>query len=147
MRASPTHFQVNLCLNPNSIRKRYPHLVFCIAALKVDLEDHFLEFECMTLQFYARSHALICARSKTAFAAPHSTSSPHLAQTERVRLTRFFFALPDSNTSPRVTISVLGRVVVSQMGIVHVPLRPLNMFAPLCSHMCLYRCKCHARMP
>ena len=32
-----------------------------------------------------------------------------------------FFALPDSNTSPRVTISVLGHVVVSQMGIVQVP--------------------------
>ena len=32
-----------------------------------------------------------------------------------------FFALPDSNTSLRVTISVLGRVVVSQMGIVQVP--------------------------
>ena len=32
-----------------------------------------------------------------------------------------FFALPDSNTSQRVTISVLGHVVVSQMGIVQVP--------------------------
>ena len=32
-----------------------------------------------------------------------------------------FFALPDSNTPPRVTISVLGHVVVSQMGIVQVP--------------------------
>ena len=29
--------------------------------------------------------------------------------------------MPDSNTSPRVTISVLGHVVVSQMGIVQVP--------------------------
>ena len=85
-------------------------------------------------QFYAHSHALICARSKTAFSAPHSTSSPHLAQTERVRLTRFF-ALPDSNTSPRVTISVWGHVVVSQIGIVQVPyatatvkyVRALNM--------------------
>ena len=74
----------------------------------------------MTSQFYARSHALICTCPKTAFSAPHSTSSPHLAQTEQVRLTRFF-ALPDSNTSPRVTISVLGHVVVSQMGIVQVP--------------------------
>ena len=34
-------FQENLCVNPNSIRKRYPHLVFCIVALKVNLEDHF----------------------------------------------------------------------------------------------------------
>ena len=32
-----------------------------------------------------------------------------------------FFALPDSSTPPRVTISVLGHVVVSQMGIVQVP--------------------------
>ena len=32
-----------------------------------------------------------------------------------------FFALPDSNTSQRVTISVLGHVVVSQMDIVQVP--------------------------
>ena len=32
-----------------------------------------------------------------------------------------FFALPDSNTSPRVTISVLGHVAVSQMDIVQVP--------------------------
>ena len=39
---------------------------------------------------------------------------------EQVRLTRFF-ALPDSNTSLRVTICVLERVVVSQMGIVQVP--------------------------
>ena len=31
-----------------------------------------------------------------------------------------FFALPDSNTSPRVAISVLGHVVVSQTGIVQV---------------------------
>ena len=30
-------------------------------------------------------------------------------------------ALPDSNTSPRVTISVLGHVAVSQMGVVQVP--------------------------
>ena len=42
----------------------------------------------------------------------------HLAQTEQVRLMRFF-AMPDSNT--RVTISVLGHIVVSQMGIVQVP--------------------------
>ena len=76
--------------------------------------------ECTTSQFYARSHSLICTCPKTAFSALHSTSSPHLAQTEQVRLTRFF-ALPDSNTSLRVTISVLGRVVVSQMGIVQVP--------------------------
>ena len=34
-------FQVNLCLIPNSVRKRYQHLVFCIVGLKVDLEDHF----------------------------------------------------------------------------------------------------------
>ena len=40
--------------------------------------------------------------------------------TERIRLTRFF-ALPDSNTSPRVKTSVLGHVTVSQMGIVQVP--------------------------
>ena len=39
---------------------------------------------------------------------------------ERVRLTRFF-ALPDSNTSQRVTISVLGHVAVSRMGIVQLP--------------------------
>ena len=32
-----------------------------------------------------------------------------------------FFALPDSNTSQRVAISVLGHVVVSQMDIVQVP--------------------------
>ena len=31
------------------------------------------------------------------------------------------FAWPDSNTSPRVTISILGHVVVSQTGIVQVP--------------------------
>ena len=74
----------------------------------------------MTSQFYARSHALICTCPKMAFSAPHSTSSPHPAQTEQVRLTRFF-ALPDSNTSQRVTISVSGHVVVSQMGIVQVP--------------------------
>ena len=74
----------------------------------------------MTSQFYSRSHTLICTHPKTAFSAPHSTSSPHLAQTEQVRLTRFF-ALPDSNTSQRVTISVLGHVVVSRMGIVQVP--------------------------
>ena len=74
----------------------------------------------MTSQFYARSHALICTCPKTAFSAPYSTSSPHLAQTEKVRLTRFF-ALPDSNTSPRVAIGVLGHVVVSQMGILQVP--------------------------
>ena len=29
--------------------------------------------------------------------------------------------MPDSNTPPRVTISVLGHVAVSQMGIVQVP--------------------------
>ena len=74
----------------------------------------------MTSQFYARSHALICTCPKNGVPAPHSTSSPHLAQTEQVRLMRFF-ALPDSNTSQRVTISVLGHVVVSQMGIVQVP--------------------------
>ena len=74
----------------------------------------------MRSQFYARSHALICTCPKNGVPAPHSTSSPHLAQTEQVRLMRFF-ALPDSNTSPRVTISVLGHVVVSQMGIVQVP--------------------------
>jgi len=71
-------------------------------------------------QFSACSHALVWTRPKTAFSAPHSTSSPHLAQTEQARLTRFF-ALPDPNTSPRVTISVWGHVVVSQMGIVQVP--------------------------
>ena len=74
----------------------------------------------MTSKFYARSHSLICTCPKTAFSAPHSTSSPHLAQTEQVRLTRFF-ALPDSNTPQRVTISVSGHVVVSQTGIVQVP--------------------------
>ena len=74
----------------------------------------------MTSQFYARAHALICTHPKAAFSAPHSTSSPHLAQTEQDRLMRFF-ALPDSNTSQRVTISVLGHVVVSQMDIVQVP--------------------------
>ena len=78
------------------------------------------EFECMTSQFYARSHALICTCPKNGVPAPRSTLSPHLAQTEQVRLTRFF-ALPDSNTSQRVTISVWGHVVVSQMGIVQVP--------------------------
>ena len=117
-----THFQENLCVNPNSTRKRYPHLVFCIVGLKVDVKDHsfFFEFECMTSQFYARPHALICTCPKNGVPAPHSTSSPHLAQTEQVRLTRFF-ALPDSNTSQRVTISVLGHLAVSQMGIVQVP--------------------------
>ena len=87
---------------------------------------HVSRWRSICAQFYARSHALICARSKTAFSAPHSISSPHLAQTERVRLTRFF-ALPDSNTSPRVTISVLGHVVVSQMGIVQVPYATLTV--------------------
>ena len=38
-----------------------------------------------------------------------------------------FFALPDSNTSPRVTIGVLGQVVVSQMGIVQVPYATVNV--------------------
>ena len=74
----------------------------------------------MTSQFYARSHALIRTCPKTAFLAPRSTSSPHLAQTEKVRLMRFF-AWPDSNTSPRVAINVLGHVVVRRMGIVQVP--------------------------
>ena len=79
----------------------------------------------LNLRAWLRSFTLVHTHSfahiqKTAFSAPHSTSSPHLAQTEQVRLTRFF-ALPDSNTPPRVTNSVLGRVVVSQMGIVQVP--------------------------
>ena len=39
--------------------------------------------------------------------------TPDLVQTDQARLTRFF-ALPDPNTSPRFTISVLGHVVVSQ---------------------------------
>ena len=65
----------------------------------------------MTSQFYARSHSLICTCPKTAFSALQSTSSPHLAQMEQVRLT-LFFALPDSNTSQRVTMSVWGHVVV-----------------------------------
>ena len=30
-----------LVLEPNSIRKRYPRLVFCIVGLKVHLKDHF----------------------------------------------------------------------------------------------------------
>ena len=86
----------------------------------------------MTSQFYACSLTLICARSKTAFSAPHSTQTPHLTQMEGVGFTRIF-ALPDSNTSPRVTISVLRHVLVSQTGIVQVPYAtvPLNMFAPL----------------
>ena len=49
-----------------------------------------IEFECTTSQFYARSHALICTCPKNGVPAPHSTSSPHLAQTEQVRLMRFF---------------------------------------------------------
>ena len=70
-----------------------------------------------SLRTFTRAHL---RTFENGISAPHSTSSPHLAQTERVRLTRFF-ALPDSNTSQRVTISVLGHVVVSQMGIVQVP--------------------------
>ena len=69
------------------------------------------------LRSFTRTHL---HTSKNGISAPCSTSSPHLAQTEQVRLTRFF-ALPDSNTSQRVTISDLGHVVVSQMGIVQVP--------------------------
>ena len=34
-------FQENLCLNPNSVRKRSPHLVFCIVGLKVKSEGPF----------------------------------------------------------------------------------------------------------
>ena len=120
MCASLSNFQVNLCLNPNSIRKRYPHLVFCIVGLKVDLEDHFpwiWVHDFAVLRSFTRTHLHM---SKNGISAPHSTSSPHLAQTEQVRLTRFF-ALPDSNTSQRVTIGVSGHVVVSQMGIVQVP--------------------------
>ena len=120
MNASLSWFQVNLCLNPNSIRKSYPHLVFCIVGLKVDLEDHFpwiWVHDLAVLRSFTRTHL---HTSKNGISAPHSTSSPHLAQTEQVRLTRFF-ALPDSNTSQRVTISVLGHVAVSQMGIVQVP--------------------------
>ena len=80
----------------------------------------FLEFECMTPQSYAHSHALICTHPKMAFQlhiAPHRHTQ---RKTEQVRLTRFF-ALPDSDTSQRVTIGVLGHVVVSQTGIVQVP--------------------------
>ena len=120
MNASLSDFQVNLCLNPNSIRKSYPHLVFCIVGLKVDLEDHFpwiWVHDLAVLRSFTRTHL---HTSKNGISAPRSTSSPHLAQTEQVRLTRFF-ALPDSNTSLRVRISVLGHVVVSQMGIVQVP--------------------------
>ena len=72
---------------------------------------------CAVLRTFTRAHLRTLENSVP---APHSTSSPHLAQTERVRLTRSF-ALLDSNTSQRVTISVLGHVVVSQMGIVQVP--------------------------
>ena len=120
MHASLSRFQVNLCLIPNSVRKRYPHLVFCIVGLKVDLEDHFPWIwvqDFAVLRSFTRPHL---HTSKSSVSAPHSTSSPHPAQTEQVRLTRFF-ALPDSNTSQRVTISVSGHVVVSQMGIVQVP--------------------------
>ena len=93
-------------------------------------------------QFLACSHALVWTRPKTAFSAPHSTSPPHLAQTEQVRLTRFF-ALPDSNTSPGVTISVWGHVVVSQMGIVQVPYATVTVkyFRALmyaCMHACMW---------
>ena len=45
---------------------------------------------------------------------------PHLAQTDQARLIRFF-ALPDSNTSTRVTISVLAHVVVSPTCMEQVP--------------------------
>ena len=126
-------------LNPNSIRKSYPHLVFCIVGLKVDLEDHFSWIwvhDLAVLRSFTRTHL---HTSKNGISAPHSTSSPHLAQTEQVRLTRFF-ALPDSNTSPRVTISVLGHVVVSQMGIVQVPYATVTvknfraLSYGLCSH-------------
>ena len=34
------HFQENLCLNPNLIRKRYAHLVYCIVGLKVNLNNN-----------------------------------------------------------------------------------------------------------
>ena len=34
-----TQFQENLCLNPNLIRKRYAHLVYCIVGLKVNLNN------------------------------------------------------------------------------------------------------------
>ena len=88
--ASLSRFQVNLCLNPNSIRKRYPHLVFCIVGLKVDLEDHFpwiWVHDFAVLRSFTRPHL---HTSKSSVSAPHSSWSPHLAQTEQVRLTRFF---------------------------------------------------------
>ena len=44
--------------------------------------------------------------------------APHLVQTDQARLTQVF-AFPDSNTSPRVTISVLGHVAVSQTCMTH----------------------------
>ena len=53
-----------------------------------------------------------------------------------------FFALPDSNTSQRVTISVLGHVVVSQMDIVQVPYATVTskyvralMYRRVCRHV------------
>ena len=139
MCASLSWFQVNLCLNPNSIRKRYPHLVFCIVGLKVDLEDHFpwiWVHDFAVLRSFTRTHLHTC---KNGISAPHSTSSPHLAQTEQVRLMRFF-ALPDSNTPPRVTISVLGHVVVSQMGIVQAPYATVTVKyfrALVCTCLCI----------
>ena len=43
-----THLQENLCSNPNSVRKRYAHVVFYIVGLKVNPMTIYLEFECMT---------------------------------------------------------------------------------------------------
>ena len=62
-RLSLSHFQVNLCLNPNSIRKSYPHLVFCIVALKVKFEGPFpLSFESLTSKW---THQLEAGKNLT----------------------------------------------------------------------------------
>ena len=73
--------------------------------------------------------------------------TPHLAQTDQARLTRFL-ALRDSNTSPRVTISVLGRVVVSQTCMEQVSYAAVTgkYFRALILHTnacrCVYRHEC-----
>ena len=50
-----------------------------------------------------------------------------------------FFALPDSNTSLRVTICVLGHLVVSQMGIVQVPYATVTVrYVRALMYVCMY---------
>ena len=93
---------------------------FCILGLKGGLKDRHSWMVVHEFHTSRHTHLHTLLIYEYVYTTLTACKTPHLAQTDQAKMVRFL-ALPDSNTSPRVTISVLGHVAVSQACMTQTP--------------------------